>query len=86
MKLNEKSQRAARELGDAINDAIEKSGRVARAIENLRELGYEPNLALKLEIGLLQIAPEIDEPEAEVKLELTDEDLRELRKMKISLE
>ena len=84
MELDEKSKKAARELGDAINAAIEKSARVAQAIEDLRALGYEPNLSLKLEIGLMEISG--DKAERELELELTDEDLKTLRKMKISLE
>ena len=84
MELDEKSKEAARELGDAINAAIEKSARVAQAIEDLRALGYEPNLSLKLEIGLMEIGG--DKAERELELELTDEDLKTLRKMKISLE
>lgn len=86
MELDEKSKRAVRELGDAINAAIEKSTRVARAIEDLRELGYELNLSLKLEIGLIEMSRDRSNAERQVELELTDEDLRELRKMKIRLE
>ncbi|MGI8467242.1 MAG: hypothetical protein ACR2N3_02210 [Pyrinomonadaceae bacterium] len=85
MELDGKSKKAARELGDAINAAIEKSERVARAIEDLREIGYEPRLSLKLEIGLMKTSRKAT-AERELELDLTDEDLRELRKMKISLE
>ena len=55
MQLDETAKKAVRELGDAINSAVEKSVRVADAIENLREIGYEPHLNLKLEIGLQDI-------------------------------
>lgn len=89
MELDETAKRAVRELGDAINAAVEKSARVAEAIDALRELGYEPNLTLKLEIGLQQIAAEFaefnDAPE-EIELNLTDEDVRTLRRMKIRFE
>jgi hypothetical protein len=93
MELDENAKQAVRELGDAINSAIEKSERVMEAIERLRSLGYEPNLALKLEIGLLEIvhdgganAAEENTGESDVSLNLTDEDLRTLRSMKIRLE
>lgn len=88
MELDEKSKKAVQELGDAINEAIEKSRRVMQAIDDLRELGYEPNLGVKLEIGLMRIEDEDIEigGERQLEMELTDEDLRELRKMKISLE
>ncbi len=75
-----------RELGDAINAAVEKSARVSEAIENLREIGYEPNLTLKLEIGLQQIEEDVDDFPEDIELELTDEDVQALRRMKIRLE
>ncbi|MGI8849572.1 MAG: hypothetical protein ACR2HT_05330, partial [Pyrinomonadaceae bacterium] len=77
--------KGVRELGDAINGAVEKSKQVADAIEFLRKIGYEPNLTLKLEIGLQEIGKDEDFAE-EIELELTDEDLRTLRRMKIRLE
>ena len=89
MELNDEAQQAVREVGAAINAAIERSPRVAEAIERLRESGYELQLTLRLEIGLR----EIDAGEAtafaseeDFNLELTDEDLRTLRRMKIRLD
>ncbi len=86
MKLDKTAKKAVRELGDAINSAVEKSLRVSEAIENLRELGYEPNLTLKLEIGLQEIGGETDDFPEDFELDLTDEDVRTLRRMKIRLE
>jgi hypothetical protein len=86
MELDENAKQAVRELGDAINSAIEKSERVIEAIEYLREIGYEPNLSLKLEIGLLEIERDSGDDGRDVSLKLTDEDLRTLRSMKIRLE
>ena len=87
MNLGDDAKEAVRELGDAINSAIEKSPQVAEAIERLRELGYEPNLMLKLEIGLQELPENIEEKlSGEVELNLTDEDLKTLRRMKIRLE
>jgi len=85
MQLDETAKKAVRELGDAINSAVEKSERVINAIETLREIGYEPNLSLKLEIGLQEITPaeKSDEFAEDFDLELTDEDLQTLRRMKI---
>jgi hypothetical protein len=73
-------------LGDAINAAVERSNEVADAIQNLREAGYDVELVLKLEIGLR--ARDEDEEELSpdgdaAPLELTDEDRRTLRSMKI---
>ena len=91
MELNDEAKRAVSELGDAINSAIERSPRVNDAINYLREIGYEPNLTLKLEIGLNEILggsrmAAHEEFEPGVELELTDEDLRTLRRMKIKLD
>lgn len=85
MNLDDNAKEAVRELGDAINSAIEKSARVAQAIEALRGLGYEPNLMLKLEIGLYELVGGQEET-TDVELDLTDEDLKTLRRMKIRLE
>jgi len=86
MELDQNAKKAVRELGDAINHAVEKSLRVSEAIENLRELGYEPNLTLKLEIGLQTIEGGFDDFPEDIELDLTDEDLRTLRRMKIRLD
>ncbi len=86
MELDKNAKTAVRELSDAINAAIEKNLRVADAIKYLREIGYEPNLTLKLEIGLQEIFDDFDDYPEEIELELTDEDLRTLRRMKIRLE
>ncbi|CAN5668070.1 hypothetical protein BH24ACI2_BH24ACI2_12650 [soil metagenome] len=86
MELNEDAKKAVRNLGDAINAAVEKSLRVSEAIETLREIGYEPNLTLKLEISPQKINNKPKDFPEEIELELTDEDLRALRRMKIRLE
>ena len=86
MELDKDAKKAVRELGDAINAAVEKSMRVSEAIESLREIGYEPNLTLKLEIGLQQIEAGFADFPEDIELELTDEDVRTLRRMKIRLE
>lgn len=83
MELNNHSKDAVRQLGESINKAIEASENVAKAIENLRELGYEPNLMLKLEIGLQEVDNESETFHDEVDLDLTDEDMRTLQRMKI---
>lgn len=83
MNLDENAKEAVRELGDAINTAIERSPQVSNAMENLRDLGYEPNLTLRLEIGLLELVGKLDKRKQDVDLELTEDDLKTLRKMKI---
>ncbi len=83
MNLDENAKGAVQSLGDAINAAVEQSFAVRAAIENLRELGFEPNLTLKLEIGLQEILEHFDGSPEEIELDLTDEDVKTLRRMKI---
>jgi hypothetical protein len=83
MELDDKAKSAARELGDAINSAIASSREVAQSIEYLRAIGYEPNLTLKLEIALAKTGESDD---AANELDLTDDDLKTLQRMKIRLD
>ena len=89
MELDDHAKQIVEDLGAAINKAVERSGEVADAIERLREAGYEMELTLRLDIGLRQReeADEVDEDIDETpELELTDEDRRTLRGMKIKLD
>ncbi len=90
MEINDDAKELVQEIGEAINAAVERSPEVADAISRLRAAGYEMELTLKLEIGLRETgvdddaaatAAEADEQAA--LLELTDEDRRTLRSMKI---
>ena len=83
MELDENAKEAVQNLGEAVNSTVEKSFVVKNAIENLRELGFEPHLTLKIEIGLQQIHDDFADFAEEVELDLTDEDVRTLRRMKI---
>ncbi|MGI9104729.1 MAG: hypothetical protein ACR2G4_00620 [Pyrinomonadaceae bacterium] len=85
MEINDDAKELVQEIGEAINTAVERSPQVADAIARLRAAGYEMELTLKLEIGLRERE---DDGEAETEeqaaaLELTDEDRRTLRGMKI---
>lgn len=86
MEINDEAREIVQELGTAINAAVERSAEVSAAIERLREAGYELELTLRLEIGLR--ARDGDDADADVsaRLELTDEDRRTLRSMKIRLD
>lgn len=86
MNLDENTKKAVQELGEAINSAIEKSPAVLSAIQHLRDIGYEPNLNLRLEIGLQEMTERfrVDEYQ-EIELDLTDEDLKTLHRMKIKI-
>lgn len=85
--MDEETKRLAEEVGTAINESVRDSAAVAAAIERLREAGFEMELTLKLEIGLRPAADDdegIEEPRG--SFELTDEDLRILRSMKIKID
>jgi hypothetical protein len=83
--MDEHTKRLAEEVGTAINESVQQSASVAAAIERLREAGFEMELTLKLEIGLRPHSNE-GEPGGEGSLELTEEDLKILRSMKIKIE
>ena len=93
MDINDDAKQIVQELGNAINLAVERSAEVAETIERLRAAGFDLELVLKLEIGLRERDGE--EPagaaggagggddDSAALLELTDEDRRTLRSMRI---
>jgi hypothetical protein len=84
--MDEHTKKLAEEVGTAINESVQQSASVAAAIERLREAGFEMELTLKLEIGLRPHNQGETEGGDEGSLELTEEDLRILRSMKIKME
>jgi hypothetical protein len=85
LEIDDDAKEIVREIGTAINESVENSPKVAEAIERLRDAGYEMELTLRLEIGL---RPHADEEGAggEASLELTDEDVQVLQRMKIRID
>ena len=83
--MDDYTKKLAEEVGTAINESVQQSASVAAAIERLREAGFEMELTLKLEIGL---RPHNDEGarDGEDSLDLTEEDLKILRSMKIKMD
>jgi hypothetical protein len=88
LDINDETKKIVQELGSAINAAVENSGEVADAIDRLRQEGFELELTLKMEIGLRQTSNELEETDADSTstLDLTDDDLRTLRQMKIRID
>jgi hypothetical protein len=85
--MDEETKRLAEELGTAINDSVQQSPSVAAAIERLREAGFEMELTLKLEIGLRPHSDDdADADQTQGSFELTEDDLRILRSMKIRID
>ena len=85
MKLDKREKQAVRELGDAVNVAVEQSEIVVEAMEKLHKLGLEANLLVKLEIGLQRIENFDGELFDESEPDFTDEDIRTLQRMKIKI-
>ncbi|HVF54948.1 MAG TPA: hypothetical protein VM934_02290 [Pyrinomonadaceae bacterium] len=86
MDINDEAKEIVQELGSAINSAVEGSSEVADAIERLREAGYEMELTLRLEIGLRRIDEQEGRAGDDAPFELTDDDVRTLRSMKIRID
>ncbi len=94
MAMDEKLQRLMQELGQAINDALSGSERIAEAIEAIQKAGYEVFLILECTIGFQKQddastgKPESPRPSATTgggKPNFTSEDQRFMKSMKISL-
>jgi hypothetical protein len=85
MEIDDDAKEIVREIGTAINESVENSTKVAEAIERLREAGYEMELTLRLEIGLRPHAGDDESAEA-ASLDLTEEDLQVLQRMKIRID
>src|SRR5258705_13720855 len=86
LEIDDEAKEIVREIGTAINESVESSSKVAEAIERLRDAGYEMELTLRLEIGL---RPHSDDEEGEASegtLDLTDEDVQILQRMKIRID
>ena len=87
LDINDEAKQIVQDLGAAINEAVENSPQVARAIEHLREAGYEMELTLRLEIGLRPHEElSTDDAQEDSAFDLTDEDKRTLRRMKIRID
>lgn len=86
MEIDDDAKEIVREIGSAINESVEQSTKVAEAIERLREAGYEMELTLRLEIGLRPHAGEDETENDPTTLDLTEEDLQVLQRMKIRID
>ena len=85
MELDDYAKELAEQVGTAINESVQDSNSVAAAIARLREAGFDMELTLKLEIGL-RPRGETDGEQGNGSLDLTEEDLRILRSMKIKID
>lgn len=86
MEIDDDAKEIVRQIGTAINESVENSTKVAEAIERLRDAGYEMELTLRLEIGLRPHADDAETDSESTNLELTDEDIQVLQRMKIRID
>lgn len=86
MELDEEGKELVKELGLAINSAVENSPLVVDAIERLRQAGYILDLTIRLEIALSKHKLISNDEGDDIQLDLTAEDLRTLRQMKIRID
>jgi hypothetical protein len=86
LEIYDEAKEIVLEIGTAINESVENSSKVAEAIERLRDAGYEMELTLRLEIGLRPHAGEEDGEDGDATLDLTDEDVQVLQRMKIRID
>jgi hypothetical protein len=83
LEIDDEAKELVREIGSAINESVENSTKVAEA---MREAGYEMELTLRLEIGLRPHAGDDDSESEAANLNLTEEDLQVLQRMKIRID
>jgi len=86
LEIDDEAKEIVREIGTAINESVENSTKVAEAIERLRQAGYEMELTLRLEIGLRPHSGDDETESDNATLELTEEDLQVLQRMKIRID
>ncbi len=92
--LDEYLQKLARELGEAINDAVNESEEVNRAIERIRAAGHNVVLGLEATIAFTdepaeprEEPPPFEEIPIERRLaEISDEDRQFLRSLRIAFD
>jgi hypothetical protein len=85
LEIDDDAKEIVRDIGTAINESVENSAKVAEAIERLRDAGYEMELTLRLEIGLRPHSGD-EETTEEGGLQLTEEDVQVLQRMKIRID
>jgi len=91
MELDDNLKELMKELGIAINESLSDSEPIAQAISNIRGAGYDVFLVLEATVGFNKRDEEEDEettvPRVKTgKLELTNQDAKFLRALKISIE
>ena len=97
--MDEKLKELVQELGNAINESLSDSDRIAGAIGEIKRAGYDVFLVLEATIGFnkrededsssennSEVSSEPVQYEANGKIRLTTQDQKFLRALKISVE
>ncbi len=91
--MDEQLKRMMKELGEAINETLSSSESISGAIATIRNSGYDVFLVLEATIGFNKRSEEEpEEPvltesdEVEARLDITSQDVKFLKSLKISVE
>jgi hypothetical protein len=91
--LDDNLKQLMKELGAAINDTLSNSEKISEAIARIRSSGYDVFLVLEATIGFNKRSeePSTDSAfgrdyDAEAKLNITSQDVRFLKSLKISID
>lgn len=91
--MDERLKELMQELGNAINESLSDSDRIAGAIGEIKRAGYDVFLVLEATIGFNKREEEQDESaarpvkyESTGKIRLTSQDQKFLRALKISID
>ena len=91
--MDEQLKRMMKELGEAINETLSSSESISGAIATIRNSGYDVFLVLEATIGFNKRSEESPEEPAltesediEARLNITSQDVKFLKSLKISLE
>ncbi len=93
VKLDDRLKQLMKELGNAINESLSESERIAEAIANIKAHGYDVFLVLEATIGFNRREEEIAKKEVpagvssiESRLRFTAQDTSFLRALRIAID
>ena len=91
--LDDNLKQLMKELGAAINDTLSNSEKISEAIARIRGSGYDVFLVLEATIGFNKRSEESrtdsafgTDDDAEAKLNITSQDVKFLKSLKISID
>jgi hypothetical protein len=91
VKLDDRLKHLMKELGGAINESLSESERIAEAISNIKQHGYDVFLVLEATIGFNKREEEESAADKEVtpakpELRFTSQDTNFLKALKITVD